>query len=81
MGISYVMGVSGCTAEVWTTDPGREQTLAFAETTQDDLRSHFAPHTVLGPLDGYQWLVGNARHVETHIAHISEIREMAGFPR
>ena len=58
----------------------RERTLEFARTTQEDLRSHFAEHDVLGPLDGYQWLAGNARHAETHAAHIREIRAMAGFP-
>ncbi len=58
----------------------RERTLAYAQTTQDDIRSHFSPHTVLGPLDGYQWLNGNAHHVETHAGHIKEIREMQGFP-
>ncbi len=58
----------------------RERTLEYARTTQADLRSHFSPHTVLGPLDGYQWLNGNAHHVETHSAHIREIREMPGFP-
>lgn len=58
----------------------RERTLEFARTTQDDLRSHFSPHTVLGPLDGYQWLTGNAHHAETHAGHIREIRAMAEFP-
>lgn len=52
----------------------RERTLEYARTTTEDLRSHFAPHPVLGPLDGYQWLVGNARHAETHARHILEIR-------
>src|SRR5438552_15251584 len=36
----------------------RERSLEYARTTQEDLRSHFTPHPVLGPLDGYQWLVG-----------------------
>ena len=58
----------------------RDRTLEFARTTQDDLRSHFSPHTVLGPLDGYQWLTGNAHHAETHAGHIREIRAMAEFP-
>lgn len=58
----------------------RERTLEYARTTQEDLRSHFAPHNVLGPLDGYQWLVGNARHAESHAGHIREIRSAAGFP-
>jgi len=58
----------------------RKRTLEYARTTQDDIRSHFTNHGVLGPMDGYQWLNGNAHHVETHSAHIKEIREMPGFP-
>ncbi|MEO8028327.1 MAG: DinB family protein [Bryobacteraceae bacterium] len=54
----------------------RERTLEFARTTQEDLRKHFAPHPVLGPLDGYQWLMGNSRHVESHSAHILELKTM-----
>jgi len=59
----------------------RERSLEFARGVQDDIRSHFADHEVLGPLDGYQWLIGNARHAETHAAHIREIRAMSGFPK
>ena len=58
----------------------RERTMEFTRSTQDDLRSHFAPHEVLGPLDGYQWLVGNARHAESHAGHIREIRSLTNFP-
>jgi hypothetical protein len=58
----------------------RERTLAYTRGTQADLRSHFTPHNVLGPLDGYQWLVGNARHAESHAGHIREIRGLDGFP-
>jgi DinB superfamily len=59
----------------------RERSLEYARSTQEDLRSHFADHSVLGPLDGYQWLMGNARHAETHAGHIRELRTMAEFPR
>ena len=59
----------------------RERTMEYARTTQEDLRSHFAPHSVLGPLDGYQWLTANARHAENHAGHIREIRTLAGFPQ
>ena len=59
----------------------RARTLEYALTTQDDLRSHFTPHPVLGPMDGYQWLLANVRHAETHAGHIREIRAMDGFPR
>lgn len=58
----------------------RERTLDYARKTEANLRDHFSPHSVLGPLDGYQWLTANARHVESHSAHIREIRGMEGFP-
>ncbi len=57
----------------------RERTIDYVTTTQDDVRSHFAPHPVLGQLDGYQWLAGNARHAETHAGHIREIQGMDGY--
>ena len=59
----------------------RERSVEYARSTPEDLRSHFTDHTVLGPLDGYQWLIGNARHAETHAAHIRELRTMAEFPQ
>lgn len=58
----------------------RERTMEFAQTTQEDIRSHFSPHNVLGPLDGYQWLMGNGRHAETHAGHIRELRASPEFP-
>jgi hypothetical protein len=58
----------------------RERTVAYAESTTEDLRSHFASHSVLGPLDAYQWLCANARHAESHSAHVTEIRAMPEFP-
>jgi hypothetical protein len=58
----------------------RERSLEYARTTQEDIRSHFTGHSVLGPLDGYQWLMGNARHAETHAGHIRELRAMPEFP-
>jgi hypothetical protein len=59
----------------------RERTLEYARSTTDDLRQHFAPHPVLGSMDAYQWLCGNARHAESHAAHVTEIRGMPDFPR
>lgn len=58
----------------------RERSIEYARTTPEDIRSHFTDHSVLGPLDGYQWLMGNARHAETHAAHVAEIRTMPDFP-
>ncbi len=59
----------------------RERTIEYAQSTTDDLRKHFTTHPVLGSLDAYQWLCGNARHAESHAAHAMEIRGMADFPR
>jgi hypothetical protein len=58
----------------------RERSIEYARTTEDDIRSHFTDHSVLGPLDGYQWLMGNARHAESHAGHIRELRAMPEFP-
>ena len=58
----------------------RERTIAYTTTCDADLDKHFAPHTVLGPLNAYQWLVANARHAESHAGHIREIRQMEGYP-
>ena len=57
-------------------DEARDRTIEFTRTVQGDLRSHFHNHGVLGPMDAYQWLLGNARHVETHSGHIRELREL-----
>jgi DinB family protein len=58
----------------------RERTIEYARSTTDDLRSHFTPHPVLGQMDAFQWLCGNARHAESHAGHVMEIRGMAEFP-
>lgn len=55
-------------------EEARDRTVEFTRSVQGDLRSHFHNHSVLGPLDAYQWLLANARHVETHSKHIMELR-------
>ncbi len=57
-------------------EAARDRTVEFTQTVEGDLRSHFHDHGVFGPMDGYQWLTGNARHVEMHAAHIAELREL-----
>jgi len=47
--------------------PRRDRTIAFIEQTNHELRSHIAPHPVLGPLDSYQWLLFLAAHTERHL--------------
>ena len=57
-------------------EAARDRTIEFTRTVEGDLRSHFWNHGVLGPMDAYQWLMGNARHVETHSGHIRELRQL-----
>lgn len=57
-------------------EQARDRTIQFARTVEGDLRSHFVDHPVFGPLDAYQWLVANARHVDTHSSHIRELRAL-----
>src|SRR4051794_22926807 len=44
-------------------EEARDRSIEFTRPVHGDLRSHFMAHSVLGPLDAYQWLLGNARHV------------------
>lgn len=59
----------------------RARTIAFVESSEDDLRSYFFPHIAFGDLDCYQWLMLLPLHCERHIAQIEEIKSAAGFPQ
>jgi uncharacterized protein YndB with AHSA1/START domain len=59
----------------------RERTIAFTETTEDDLRNHFIDHPVFGTLDTYQWLLLIAGHLRRHVDQIREIAANPNFPR
>ncbi|MGH9657990.1 MAG: DinB family protein [Bryobacteraceae bacterium] len=61
-------------------DERRARSLAFARTTQADLRAHFYPHFILGDLDAYQWLLFLSAHAERHIAQLNEVKADPGFP-
>jgi hypothetical protein len=52
----------------------------WLERTVVDLRGFCAPHPALGLLDGKQWLLFVAAHVERHTRQILEIKEQPGFP-
>lgn len=58
----------------------RDKTLAYARSTEDDLRSHFATNPVLGSLDGCQWLLFLAAHTHRHLDQIREIKVSDSFP-
>lgn len=62
-------------------EKNRALTLEFARATDDELRSHFVTHSLLGPMDCYQWLMACALHVESHSRQIEELKSAPGYPR
>ncbi len=59
----------------------RERTIAYVEHTDDALRDHFADHPLLGPMDGYQWLLLITAHSHRHTLQIEEVKANANFPK
>jgi hypothetical protein len=59
----------------------RDRNIAYVETTRDALRDHFFPHPMLGPLDGYQWILLLSAHSERHTAQILEVKADANYPK
>jgi hypothetical protein len=59
----------------------RDRSIAYVETTQDDLRDHFAPHPVAGTLDGYQWILLMSAHSERHTEQINEVKGDPKYPK
>jgi DinB superfamily len=59
----------------------RGKTLAYAETTKDDLRGYVADSPVMKGMDAYQWLLFLCAHTERHLAQIREVKANAGFPK
>lgn len=59
----------------------RTRTMEFVKTTQDDLRTHFLDHPVLGTLDVYQWLLLLSGHMRRHTLQILEVKTAQNFPR
>jgi hypothetical protein len=59
----------------------RESTIAYMRTTSDPIRSRTFPHFVLGPLDGYQWIIFMAAHTERHLNQLNQVKAAPEFPR
>ena len=59
----------------------RDKTIAYVNTSQDDLRSHFGAHPVLKELDAYQWIFLIAGHSARHTAQINEVKADPNFPK
>jgi hypothetical protein len=56
----------------------REQILKML--TPALLRGRVVPHPLLGPWDGYQWLLAVGSHCSRHTAQILEAKEEPDFP-
>jgi len=52
--------------------------LAYARTTNDDLRGSFIKEE---GVDAYQWLLGISTHAQRHILQIREIKANSAFPK
>lgn len=59
----------------------RDANIHYIDTTQDDLRAHFAEHRVVGEIDAYQWLLVISAHTERHVMQIEEVKASAKYPK
>lgn len=62
-------------------EESRKATMEYVKTTNDDLRDHFGPHPLLGPLDAYQWILLISAHSERHTKQIEEVKADQNFPK
>jgi hypothetical protein len=62
-------------------EDSRKATMDYVRTTNDDLRDHFGPHPLLGPLDAYQWILLISAHSERHTKQIAEVKADPNFPK
>lgn len=44
------------------------------------LRGHLVPHPILGPWDGYQWILAAGAHCARHTAQMLEVKLSPAFP-
>jgi uncharacterized damage-inducible protein DinB len=58
----------------------RNKTIAYVQTTPDDLRTHYWQHFI-GLVDAYQTILLLAAHGERHRLQIEEVKASAGFPK
>ena len=62
-------------------EDSRRATMDYVRTTNDDLRDHFRPHPLLGPMDAYQWILLISAHSERHTKQIEEVKADPNFPK
>ena len=59
----------------------RENLIDYVKKTSDDLRSHIAIETPMGPLDAYQLVLFTSSHTNRHLQQINEVKADPGFPK
>ena len=59
----------------------RDRTIAYVESTQDDLREHFVPHPAFKLMDGYQWILLISAHSHRHTLQIDEVKANPNYPK
>lgn len=59
----------------------RDRNIAYIQTTEDDLRSHFMDHPLLKTIDAYQVMLLLSAHCQRHTAQIEEVKADANYPR
>jgi hypothetical protein len=59
----------------------RDRNIAYLQTTQDDLRSHFLDHPAMKTLDAYQWMLLISAHSERHTSQINEVKTDPNYPK
>jgi hypothetical protein len=59
----------------------RDSTIAYMDTTQDDLKDHFIDHPQWGALDLYQAYVMLSAHCERHTEQLEEVMANPNFPK
>jgi DinB superfamily len=60
----------------------REAHLSLIELLEarQDLRANTAAHPIIGPCDGYQWILLTGAHTERHLDQIREVKANPNFP-
>jgi len=59
----------------------RDRNIAYIQTTEDDLRSHFMDHPLLKTIDAYQVMLLLSAHCERHTAQIDEMKADPHYPK
>jgi hypothetical protein len=58
----------------------RDRNIAYIQTTEDDMRSHFRDHPVLKRIDAYQMMLLLSAHCERHTLQINEVKGDPRYP-